>query len=123
MAGRWIALAALNGLIAVAAGAYAAHGMKVSAGVIPAEWMETASRYQMWHALALLAVALMRRELTAQPWLDAAAWSFVAGIVLFSGSLYTMALTDLRAIAWITPIGGLALLAGWAALAIYGIRR
>lgn len=123
MTGRWIAVAAVNGLIAVAAGAYAAHGMKVSAGVIPTEWMETASRYQMWHALALLAVALLWRELTAQPFLRAAAWAFLVGILLFSGSLYLMALSDLRAVAWITPVGGLSLLLGWAALAVHGVRR
>jgi uncharacterized membrane protein YgdD (TMEM256/DUF423 family) len=63
------------------------------------------------------------RDLTAQPFLRAAAWAFLAGIVLFSGSLYLMALTDLRAIAWVTPIGGLSFLLGWAALAVHGVRR
>jgi uncharacterized membrane protein YgdD (TMEM256/DUF423 family) len=123
MSGKWIAVAAVNGLIAVAAGAYAAHGMKVSAGVYPAEWTETASRYQMWHALALLSVALIWREMTAQPWLKAAAWGFLIGIVLFCGSLYLMALTDFRALAWVTPFGGAAFLIGWAALAVHGLRR
>lgn len=123
MSGKWIAVAAANGLIAVAAGAYAAHGMKVSAGVYPAEWTETASRYQMWHALALLAVALMWRELTAQPWLKAAACGFLVGIVLFCGSLYVMAFTDIRGVGWVTPFGGAAFLVGWAALAVHGLRR
>lgn len=123
MTGKWIAVAAVNGAIAVAAGAYAAHGMKVAAGVYPADWMETASRYQMWHALALLAVALLLREAAAQPWLRVAAWAFLIGILLFSGSLYVMALTDFRAAGWVTPIGGAAFLIGWAALAIHGFRR
>ena len=124
MTGKWIAVAAVNGAIAVTAGAYAAHGMKVAAGVYPADWMETASRYQMWHALALLAVALLLlREAAAQPWLRVAAWAFLIGILLFSGSLYVMALTDFRAVGWVTPIGGAAFLIGWAALAIHGFRR
>ncbi len=123
MAGKWIAVAAVNGAIAVAAGAYAAHGMKVTAGVYPAEWMETASRYQMWHALALLAVALLLREGTARPWLRGAAWAFLIGILLFCGSLYVMALTGFRAIGWITPFGGGAFLIGWLALAGHGFRR
>ena len=123
MSARWIAVAAVNGLIAVAAGAYAAHGMKVSAGVYPAEWMETASRYQMWHALALLAVSLFSEPMTMQPWLKAAAWGFLVGIVVFCGSLYLMALTDFRAFAWVTPFGGAAFLLGWAALAVRGLRR
>ncbi len=123
MSARWIAVAAVNGLIAVAAGAYAAHGMKVSAGVYPAEWMETASRYQMWHALALLAVSLLSEPMTMQPWLKAAAWGFLVGIVVFCGSLYLMALTDFRALAWVTPFGGAAFLLGWAALAVHGLRR
>lgn len=123
MSARWIAVAAVNGLIAVAAGAYAAHGMKVSAGVYPAEWMETASRYQMWHALALLAVSLLSEPMTMQPWLKAAAWGFLVGIVVFCGSLYLMALTDFRAFAWVTPFGGAAFLLGWAALAVHGLRR
>lgn len=123
MSGRWIVVAALNGLIAVAAGAYAAHGLAESAGAASAHWMETASRYQMWHALALLAVALLRRDLSLQPWLAAAGWAFLVGILLFCGSLYLMALSDIRAVAWVTPFGGLALLAGWGALAMYGWRR
>ena len=123
MSARWIAVAAVNGLIAVAAGAYAGHGMKVSAGVYPAEWMETASRYQMWHALALLAVSLISEQVTAQPWLKAAAWGFLIGIVLFCGSLYVMAFTDFRALGWATPFGGAAFLLGWAALAVHGLRR
>jgi uncharacterized membrane protein YgdD (TMEM256/DUF423 family) len=97
--------------------------MKVSAGVYPAEWMETASRYQMWHALALVGIAALSNAAVAQPWLRVAAWAFLAGIVLFSGSLYVMALTDFRAMGWVTPVGGAAFLIGWAALAVHGFRR
>jgi uncharacterized membrane protein YgdD (TMEM256/DUF423 family) len=123
MAGKWIAIAALNGLIAVAAGAYAAHGLQLDAGAEAASWMETGSRYQMWHALALLAVALMRRDLAAQPWLLAASWAFLLGIPLFCFSLYLMALTGFQGLAWVTPIGGLVFLIGWAALALHGVRH
>lgn len=128
----WVAVAALNGLIAVAAGAYAAHGLQVSAGAEAAAWMETGSRYQMWHALALLAAVLFGRDGVGRDevgrgggsaWLGAAAWAFLAGTVLFAGSLYVMALSDLRAVAWITPIGGASFLLGWGLLAIYGLRR
>lgn len=123
MAGRWIAVAALNGLIAVAAGAYASHGLQLDSGAQAAGWMETGSRYQMWHALALLAVGFMRRDLAIQPWLRAASWAFLLGILLFCFSLYLMALTGFQGLAWVTPIGGLAFLIGWAALALHGVRH
>ena len=85
----------------------------------------TAVQYQAWHALALLACGLLmaqRRE-RAPRMLRAAAWLFAAGIVLFSGSLYALALTGERWLGAITPLGGVAFLAGWAALAWAAARR
>jgi uncharacterized membrane protein YgdD (TMEM256/DUF423 family) len=111
-----LVLAALLLFVAVALGAFGAHALK--ARVTPdllAVW-QTAVQYHAWHALALLAVGVL---LLVRP--DAgvgiAAWLFVAGIVLFSGSLYAMALTGARGLGAVTPVGGAAFLAGWLAFA------
>jgi uncharacterized membrane protein YgdD (TMEM256/DUF423 family) len=119
--GRWLAAAGLSGLVAVAVGAFAAHGLAGRLDATPLVWIETAARYQMYHALALLAVALLAREPFGQsPVLAIAGWGFAGGTVLFCGSLYLLALTGLKFFAWLTPLGGLAFLAGWAALARQG---
>ncbi len=113
----WLRIAAVNGFLAVAAGAFAAHGLK---NIITPEMLtifETGARYHMYHALALLAVSWLS---SIRPG-AAAAWSgrlFLVGIVLFSGSLYAYALTGARVLAMITPIGGTAFLAGWACLLV-----
>jgi len=123
---RWVVAAAVNGLMAIAMGAFAAHGLR---GVIDAEalgWLETASRYQMSHALALLAVALLLARAQARRdrrLLQAIAWAFLAGTVLFAGSLYLLALANVRAFAWITPVGGMALMVGWLGLILLGVLR
>lgn len=104
-------------LLAVAAGAFGAHGLK---DVLEAEMKavyETAVRYQMYHALALLLVAALGDRISAR----ALSWSgccFVAGVVLFSGSLYALSLTGIRKLGAITPLGGLFFLAGWLALVL-----
>jgi uncharacterized membrane protein YgdD (TMEM256/DUF423 family) len=79
---------------------------------------ETGVRYQMYHALALLAVAIVAARLPGSTLPAVAGWCFVAGIVVFSGSLYALTLASLRSIGAITPLGGLAFLAGWTALAV-----
>lgn len=112
MAKLWTVLAAVNGFLSVAAGAFGAHGLKNRlAAPMLAHW-ETAARYQMYHALALLGVAALAQAKgdVAQP----AGWSFVVGIALFSGSLYVLALTGVTKLGMVTPLGGLAMLAGWA---------
>ena len=111
----FVVLGALGGLTAVALGAFTAHGLK---GKLPPdlfEIFEVGARYHMYHALALLGVAwaVTRWPDGATVW---AGWLFVAGIVLFSGSLYTLALTGLGPLGAITPLGGLCFLAGWVAL-------
>jgi uncharacterized membrane protein YgdD (TMEM256/DUF423 family) len=111
-----VVLAALLGGLAVAAGAFGAHGLRdrVDAGLLAA--FETGARYQMFHALALLGLAW-----AVDRWPDAglglAGWLFVAGTVLFSGSLYAMTLSGVRALGAVTPFGGVCLIAGWAVLA------
>lgn len=115
---KWLFLAGINGAAAVLLGAFAAHGLQ---GRLPANTLNafnTAAHYQLMHALALGLAALVAR--TGSHAANAAAWLFVIGIVLFSGSLYLWALTGIHALAFVTPLGGTALIAGWAALAIAG---
>jgi uncharacterized membrane protein YgdD (TMEM256/DUF423 family) len=107
--------------LAVAAGAFGAHGLRgrVSADLL--EVFETAARYHVYHAIGLLAVAWAASRWPG-PATTAAGWLFVAGIVLFSGSLYLMTFTGIRWLGAITPLGGAAFLAGWAALAWAALR-
>jgi uncharacterized membrane protein YgdD (TMEM256/DUF423 family) len=107
-------LAALNGFIAVAAGAFGAHGLRKRLDADLLAIFETGARYQMYHALALFGAAwLISRDVApARP----AAWLLLAGIVIFSGSLYALALTGVRGLGAVTPIGGLCFLVGWALL-------
>ena len=109
-------LSAVLAGLSVAAGAFGAHSLK---GIISADMLvvfETAVRYQMYHALALLIVSGMPSDFPERG-LRAAGWCFVAGIILFSGSLYVVALTSIRWMGAITPLGGIAFLAGWVTLA------
>lgn len=110
-------LGSLSGFIAVGAGAFGAHGLKTRLTPDLLAVFETAARYQMVHALALLAVAW---AFTRWPGRAAAAsgWCFVAGTVVFSGSLYLLALTGVRGFGAITPFGGALFLAGWLLLAL-----
>lgn len=118
---RFLALGALSGAIAVAAGAFGAHALRARLAPAMLAAFETAARYQMYHALALLAVAWVATQRPGRlP--TAAGWCFVGGTVLFSGSLYALALTDLRWLGAITPLGGVAFLAGWACLALAASR-
>ena len=109
-------LGALLAFLAVGAGAFGAHALRERLSPDLLDVFETAARYQMYHALALFAVAW-----AAGRWpggaTAAAGWLFVAGIVLFSGSLYLLSLSGVRWLGAITPLGGLAFLAGWLALA------
>ena len=119
--GRWLAVAGLSGLIAVAVGAFGTHILAGRVGPTALSWIATGTGYQMMHTLALLAVALLSRERFGQAWtLDIAGWGFAGGIVLFCGSLYVMALTGPSPVAWVTPLGGVAFMVGWAALARHG---
>jgi uncharacterized membrane protein YgdD (TMEM256/DUF423 family) len=114
-------LGALSGLVSVAAGAFGAHALRTR---LPAELLavfETAARYQMYHALALMAVAWAATRWPG-PLPQWAGWLFVAGTLLFSGSLYALALSGVRWLGAITPLGGLAFLAGWVCLAL-AVRR
>jgi uncharacterized membrane protein YgdD (TMEM256/DUF423 family) len=117
----FLALGALSALIGVAAGAFGAHSLRDRLAPEMLAVFETGVRYQMYHALALLAVAW-----AASRWpggaTSLAGWLMVAGTVLFSGSLYALSLSGARVLGAITPLGGLAWLAGWALLA-YSVLR
>jgi uncharacterized membrane protein YgdD (TMEM256/DUF423 family) len=119
----FFALGALSGAIAVALGAFGAHGLKAR---LPADLLatfETGVRYQMYHALALLAVAWAVTRWSGSNLPISAGWLFVAGTVLFSFSLYLLALTGQRWLGAITPLGGVAFVAGWVCLALAAWRR
>src|SRR6476659_3272802 len=110
-------LGSISALIAVAAGAFGAHALRAR---LPADLLavfETGARYQMYHALGLLAVAWAVTRWPG-PWPVRAGWLFLAGTVLFSGSLYALALTGVRWLGAVTPLGGVAFLAGWLCLAL-----
>lgn len=109
-------LGAISAALAVALGAFAAHGLRSRISPDALATFETGARYHMYHALALFAVAWACARWPSA-WTSAAGWSFVAGTVLFSGSLYLLAVTGLRALGAITPLGGLAFILGWLALA------
>jgi uncharacterized membrane protein YgdD (TMEM256/DUF423 family) len=117
----FLVLGALSGLMGVAAGAFGAHALKARLTPDLLVIFETGARYQMYHALALVAAAWAagRYPGAAAAW---AGWLFVAGTVLFSGSLYALALTGVRGLGAVTPVGGVAFLAGWAALAAAALR-
>ncbi|HEX7242148.1 MAG TPA: DUF423 domain-containing protein [Longimicrobiaceae bacterium] len=116
MARTFWTLGCLFALAAVGAGAFGAHALRARLAPDLLAVFETGARYQMYHALALLAVAW-----AVERWpggsAAAAGWAFTAGIVVFSGSLYVLALTGVRWLGAVTPLGGVAFLAGWALLA------
>jgi uncharacterized membrane protein YgdD (TMEM256/DUF423 family) len=112
----FFALGAIFAFIAVALGAFAAHGLKAHLAPETLSAFEIGTRYQMYHALALLAVGWACTRWPGAA-VNASGWLFVAGIVLFSGSLYALSLTGVRWLGAITPFGGLAFLAGWLCLA------
>lgn len=114
---RWLVVAALNGALAVALGAMAAHGLAQRLDADAVQLFETGARYHMYHALAL-GLAAMAIQGSAARYARWAAWAFLGGIVLFSGSLYLLALTGLHPLVYVTPFGGVSFLAGWVLLAL-----
>jgi uncharacterized membrane protein YgdD (TMEM256/DUF423 family) len=121
MAARWFAVGAWLGALGVALGAFGAHALKARFTADMVAVWETAARYHVLHALALLATGW-----ACDRWPGAlasgAGWLFVVGIVLFSGSLYALVLTGARAFGAITPFGGACLIAGWVCLAMAAMR-
>lgn len=118
---RTLILGALLGLLGVSAGAFGAHGLESRVGPEQLEWWETGARYQQIHALALLIIGWGAGPWTA--WRSRAAVAFTAGILIFSGTLYAMALGGPRMLGAITPLGGLSLIAGWALIAVAALAQ
>lgn len=125
----FLAIAALLAGLSVALGAFASHGLKEKFTERALEIFETATRYQMYHSLALLLVAvlLLQSELIQGEmpqswlnvaWLNAAGYAFIAGIIIFSGSLYALSFSGIKVLGAITPIGGVAFMVGWGCVAI-----
>ena len=109
-----VAAGAINAALAVAAGAFAAHGLRERISERSLEIFETGARYHMYHALAMILAGLLAARTPG--------WIFQGGIVVFSGSLYALALTDVKMLGAITPLGGVAFLVGWVWLAISALR-
>lgn len=117
----FFAAGSIFALIAVAAGAFGAHALRARLAPDLLDVFETGARYQMYHALALLAVGWFSTQ-SSSGLVGAAGWAFILGILIFSGSLYILALADLRWMGAITPIGGFAFLVGWGCLAVAAMR-
>jgi uncharacterized membrane protein YgdD (TMEM256/DUF423 family) len=116
----FLLVGSVAGLIGVGFGAFGAHGLKARISPEMLAVFETGVRYQMYHAFAILIVAIALSRFDG-PLVRAAGWLFTAGIALFSGSLYAMALTGTPGLGAITPIGGVAFLAGWLCLVLTAI--
>ena len=114
----FLLFAAINGALAVTLGAFGAHALKQSLSATALQTWHTAVQYHFVHVLALLAVAILLRALGVNTAGKVAGIAFIAGIVLFSGSLYWLALGGPRWLGPITPLGGLAFIVGWLALAV-----
>jgi uncharacterized membrane protein YgdD (TMEM256/DUF423 family) len=119
-----LALGAAFALLAVAIGAFAAHGLKAVLGSYQLGLFETAARYQMYHAFGLMIVGLVSLQTRfPERLLKSAALAFALGILLFSGSLYLLALTGIRWLGAITPLGGTAFIAGWLLLCVAALKK
>ena len=118
---KWLLVGAVNGFLAVAAGAFAAHGLESRLDVRALQIFDTGAHYHLTHALAVVATALVPKGPAAK-FAGLAAWLFTAGIVLFSGSLYFLVLANSNALVLLTPVGGLSFLVGWLTLAYAALK-
>lgn len=118
----FVSIASLSGLVSVVLGAFGAHGLKAKVTPERLDVWQTAAHYHLIHSVALLALCGL---LAAYPsaTLQRAGWAFIVGILIFSGSLYTLVLTDIAVLGAITPLGGLAFMIGWACCAWFGWRE
>ena len=122
MKNKWLFIAALSGFLCVTIGAFAAHGLSKVLEPKALAWIETGVKYQMFHTLAIMGIGiaqLCRESLVAGKMANFAAGTWAFGILLFSGSLYALALGAGKFLVWVTPIGGTLFLIGWLCLA-YG---
>lgn len=113
----FIIIGAINGLLAVALGAFAAHGLKAQLDAPMLAVFQTGVHYHSTHALALVLIGIIAQTLPTSKHLQRAGWALLIGIILFCGSLYLMAVSGLTWLGAITPLGGTAFLVGWGLLA------
>jgi uncharacterized membrane protein YgdD (TMEM256/DUF423 family) len=118
---NWFAVGAIAGAIGVALGAFGAHALKTRVTEELLSVFEIGVRYQMYHALALFAVAWAAGRWPGS-WVNASGWLFTVGIIIFSGSLYLMTISGARWLGAVTPLGGLCFILGWMALAVAALR-
>ncbi|WP_223068500.1 DUF423 domain-containing protein [Paenibacillus caui] len=123
MGRKYIAIGAFMCMLAVAIGAFGAHGLKPVIGETALKTYETGVQYHMFHALGLLIVALLANVWGESSRLLLGARLLLAGIILFSGSLYLLSITGVKALGIITPFGGIAFIAGWIMIALAGMKR
>jgi uncharacterized membrane protein YgdD (TMEM256/DUF423 family) len=115
----FLATAAIFGGLSVVGGAFASHALKNQLTDRALSIFDTGARYQMYHALALLLVALLlSRAPESQTFFAVAGWAFIVGTIIFSGSLYALSLTDIKWLGAITPVGGVSYIVGWGCLAV-----
>ncbi len=114
----WIMIGALSAMLTVVMGAFGAHSLAGFLSDRSLAIYQTAAQYQMYHSLGLLALGLWILHQGPTSWSTAAGWGFVTGILVFSGSLYALALTDIKILGAITPIGGIAFIVGWLCFAM-----
>jgi uncharacterized membrane protein YgdD (TMEM256/DUF423 family) len=119
----FLLVGAILGFVGVALGAFGAHGLRSRLSPELLAVFETGVRYQMYHVFAVLIVAAAIGHIGPARFLTIAGWCFVAGILVFSGSLYALALTGVGVLGAITPIGGLLFLIGWGSLAVFALAR
>ena len=119
----WLAFAGVNAAVAVGAGAYASHALAAPGLEQAQDWVRTAGQFQLWHALALIAALLLaaRAEGAARLALRGAGWLFLAGMVLFCGTLYALAFQVPLPVRNTAPFGGTAFMAGWGLLALAAV--
>jgi uncharacterized membrane protein YgdD (TMEM256/DUF423 family) len=113
----FLSLGALAGLLAVALGAFGAHALRGRLDDYARGVFETAVQYHFYHALALALVGILLLSQPATALLKSSGWLFLIGIAVFSGSLYLLAITGIKWLGAVTPLGGLAFIAGWGCLA------
>ncbi len=118
----WIMCAALMALCAVVMGAFASHALKNTLSSKALDWVETAAQYQMYHALALLALACIVLQAGRSLVSSLCGYSFIMGIFGFSGSLYALAFGGPKVLVYVTPVGGLLLILGWILLILTAIK-
>jgi len=120
MAKLFITLGSLSGMLAVVFGAFGAHGLRGRLDAYAMGVYETAVQYHFYHSLALLAVGVIALSQPHTAMLRSSGWLFLVGILIFSGSLYLLSVSGIKWLGAITPLGGLAFIAGWACLAVTG---